>query len=66
MLPDDAEDALEEALEQLLEAEYIEVCGIKEDGQWLYRATQKGIDFYQSALQLGLSEIIEGMEKDVE
>jgi DNA-binding transcriptional ArsR family regulator len=66
MSPDDSDDIVEQALEQLLEAGYIEVCGINEEGRWLYRATEKGIGFYEAAIEIGIAELLEGIEKDVE
>ena len=41
-------EAIKEALEELLSRGYVEIVGIDENGEWLYKATEKGIDFYRN------------------
>lgn len=41
-------EAIKEALEELLSRGYVEIVGIDENGEWLYKATEKGIDFYKN------------------
>ena len=41
---------IKEALEELLSKGYIEVVGIDKNGEWLYKATPAGIEFYKKRL----------------
>ncbi len=44
---DDGEmmETIKQALEQLLEKGLVEIIGIDGNGEWLYQATPKGIEF---------------------
>jgi len=47
---DDDEDMVEtikEALDELIKRGYVEVIGIDEKGEWLYKATEAGIEFHK-------------------
>lgn len=41
-------DVIKAALEELLKRGYVEIVGIDPNGEWLYKATEKGIDFYKN------------------
>jgi hypothetical protein len=41
---------IKEALEELVDKKYIEIVGIDENGEWLYKATPAGIEFYEKRL----------------
>lgn len=45
-------EVIKEALDELLSRGYVEIVGIDENGEWLYKATPAGIDFYKNKKSL--------------
>jgi len=45
---DEMMEVIKEALDELLKRGYVEIVGIDKNGEWLYQATEKGIDFYKN------------------
>lgn len=41
-------EQITETLDELRNLGFIEVVGIDEHGEWLYKATEAGIDFYNN------------------
>lgn len=41
-------EVIKKALDELISLDYVEIVGIDENGEWLYKATPKGIDFYKN------------------
>jgi len=48
---DEMMEVIKEALDKLLSRGYVEIVGIDKNGEWLYQATEKGIDFYKNKRQ---------------
>jgi hypothetical protein len=40
-------ETIKEALDELIQLGYVEVIGIDENGEWLYKATDAGIKFHK-------------------
>jgi DNA-binding PadR family transcriptional regulator len=39
---------IKQALDELLQKGYLEVVGIDKNGEWLYKATEKGLKYFEN------------------
>lgn len=40
-------EIIKESLDAMISLGFVEVVGIDENGEWLYKATEKGIEYYK-------------------
>jgi hypothetical protein len=52
MMPDWDLEQIRQSLEELQRLGFIEVVGIKPDGEWLYGATKLGLDFVKDGADI--------------
>lgn len=50
---DEIMETIKEAVNELLEKGFVEMVGIDENGEWLYRATPAGIEYYKNKFKDG-------------
>lgn len=55
---------IDQTIEELLHLGFIDVVGINQHGQWLYKATEKGKEFYGLAKRNGMVDFMREFDDD--